>query len=131
MACPITYGGYKKCSAVAKMGDRLATIDKGRKLGELDTHVTQCNTQWPRPTFVPSGILIHPAAWPQQTWAENWGLCPFGGAGSPFSTIGPGPRPTSMIPSGILIHSAVRPQYTWAENWGTVSPFLGRSWVPI
>jgi len=24
----------------------------------------------PRPTFVPSGILIHPALWPQQTWAE-------------------------------------------------------------
>ena len=27
---------------------------------------------------MPSGILIHPAIWPQQTWAENWGLCPFG-----------------------------------------------------
>jgi len=25
------------------------------------------------PTSVPSGILIHPAVWPQQTWAENWG----------------------------------------------------------
>ena len=46
-----------------------------------------CNTMrpGPRPTFVPSGILIHPDVWPQQTWAENWrGLCPFrgGGAGS-------------------------------------------------
>ena len=36
----------------------------------------------PRPTSVPSGILIHPALWPQQTWTENWGeprwgqLCP-------------------------------------------------------
>jgi len=29
-------------------------------------------------TFIPSGILIHPAVWPQQTWAEKWGLlCPF------------------------------------------------------
>jgi len=27
----------------------------------------------PRPTFVPSGTLIHPAVWAQQTWAENWG----------------------------------------------------------
>ena len=35
----------------------------------------------PRPTFVPFGILIHPAVWPQQTWAENWGLCPFFGGG--------------------------------------------------
>ena len=39
---------------------------------------------WPRPTSVPSGILIHPDVWPQRTWTENWGLCPlFGGAGSP------------------------------------------------
>jgi len=30
---------------------------------------------------MPSAILIHPAVWPQQTWAENWGgrLCPFEG----------------------------------------------------
>jgi len=32
-----------------------------------------------RPTSLPSGILIRPAIWPQQIWAENWGgLCPFG-----------------------------------------------------
>jgi len=31
----------------------------------------------PRPTSVPSGILIHPAVWPQKTCAENWGLHPF------------------------------------------------------
>jgi len=23
--------------------------------------------------------LIHAAIWPQQIWAENWGLCPFWG----------------------------------------------------
>ena len=28
---------------------------------------------WPRFTSVPSGIMIHPAAWPKQTSAENWG----------------------------------------------------------
>jgi len=28
------------------------------------------------PTSLPSGILIHPAIWPQQIWAKNWGLCP-------------------------------------------------------
>ena len=27
----------------------------------------------PKPTSVPSGILIHPAISPQQIWAENWG----------------------------------------------------------
>jgi len=42
------------------------------------------NTMWPgtRPTSLPSGILIHPAIWPQQTWAENWGLRPLFGDGS-------------------------------------------------
>jgi len=36
---------------------------------------------WPgqRPTSISSGIPIHPAIWPLQTWAENWGLCPFVG----------------------------------------------------
>jgi len=27
----------------------------------------------PTTTYNPSGILIHPAVWPQQTWAENLG----------------------------------------------------------
>jgi len=60
-----------------------------------------------------SGILIHPAIWPQQIWAENWEMCPFrgAGAGSPCNTMWPGPRPTCM-PSFILIHLTVWPQYT-------------------
>jgi len=48
----------------------------------------------PRPTSVPSGILMHPAVWPQQTWAEKWGGCcaPFrGGAGFPSNTTSPRP----------------------------------------
>jgi len=52
------------------------------------------NTVWPGPrsTSVPSGLLIHPAVWPQQTWAENWGggcCAPFfgGRAGSPSNTV--------------------------------------------
>ena len=67
----------------------------------------------PRPTSLPSGILIHPSIWPQQIWGENWGLCPFrgGGAGSPSNTMWPGPRPTCM-PSFILIYPTVWPQYT-------------------
>jgi len=58
-------------------------------------------------------ILIHPAIWPQQIWAENWGdgLCPFEGrVGSSSNTMWPGPRPTS-VPSCILIHLTVWPQY--------------------
>ena len=76
-----------------------------------------------RPTSVPSGMLMHLAVWPQQTWAEDWRLCPFwrGGAGSPSNTMLPELRPTS-IPSGILIHPAIWPQRTWAENCG-MCPF--------
>jgi len=49
MTCPVFY--RRKCSAVAEMGDRLATIDMGQKVGaavplfgkgELDSHLTQC-----------------------------------------------------------------------------------------
>jgi len=70
----------------------------------------------PRPTSILSGILVHPAVWPQRTLAENWRLCPFreGGAGSPSNTMSPRLRPTS-VPSDILIHKAVWPQYTWAD----------------
>ena len=45
-------------------------------------------------------------------WAKKWGLlCALRGeAGSPFNTMWPEPRLTS-IPSGILIHPTVWPQY--------------------
>ena len=36
----------------------------------------------PNPTSVTSVILIHPAVWPQQTSAENWGCPLFAGRGS-------------------------------------------------
>jgi len=38
------------------------------------------NTKSPglRPTSAPSGILIHPAVWPQRTWTENGGCAPLG-----------------------------------------------------
>jgi len=77
------------------MGDHLATIDMGRKEGEAAVPLSgqrdgsASNTMWPGPrsTSIPSGILIHPAVWTQQTWAEKWGmLCPFlGRAGSPLT----------------------------------------------
>ena len=73
---------------------RLATIDMNRKLGAmliLGGDATPSNTMSPGPRFtsVPSGILIYPAVWSQQTWDKNWGLCPFwgGGAGSLSNNI--------------------------------------------
>jgi len=56
----------------------------GRKLGAmplLGEAVTPSNTTSPGPRFtsVPSGILIHPAVWPQQAWDKNWvGTVPLG-----------------------------------------------------
>jgi len=71
-------------------------------LGERSSHLTQCRLgRGPRPTSVPSGILIQPAISPQQTWAVNGGCVPLGGAGSPSNTMWPGPRPIS-VPSFIL-----------------------------
>jgi len=99
----------------------LATTDTGRKLGgsaalPLGGGVgSTSNTMLPglRPAFIPSGILIHPAVWPQETWAENWGRAPFYWRdGSPSNAVSLGPRPTSL-PSGILIYAAIWPQRIW------------------
>ena len=100
----------------------LDTINMGRKVGtsapifwgEPGPHLTQCCLGRGRPPYqLPSGIWIHLAVWPQHTWAKNRGrgCTPFGGAGSSFNIMWPGPRPT-FIPSGILIHPTVWPLYT-------------------
>jgi len=102
------------------MGDRLATIDTGRKLGagalfswgELDPHLTQCGLGRGL-HFESIGILIRRAVWPQQTGRTVGAAVPFLGRGAGFqsNTMSPGPRPT-FLPSGILIHPTVWPQYT-------------------
>jgi len=62
------------------------SIDIGRKAGDavllFRGGAGSHPTLWPgpRPTCIPSGILIHTTVWPKQTWAENWGLCHFGRA---------------------------------------------------
>jgi len=76
----------------------------------------------PRPTSMSSGILIHPAIWPQQIWADNWGLCPFGeGELGPHPTQG-GHRAEAYtcMPSFILSHPTVSPQYTSVTDRQTV-----------
>jgi len=60
-----------KCSAVAEIGDRLATIDRPKIGGSVlflrGGGGSPCNTMRPgsRPTFLPSGVLNHPAVRPQ------------------------------------------------------------------
>ena len=41
---------------------------------------------WAEATSVSSGILIHPAIWRQQTWADNWGSMPLWGELGPHLT---------------------------------------------
>ena len=83
-----------------------------------------------KPTSMSGIILIHPAVWPQLTWAENLrgrGSAPYfreGQRGPHLTQSRPGPRPTS-IPSGILTYAAIWPQRIWAENWAAV-PLWGR-----
>ena len=108
------------------MGNHLATTDMDQKLGGEAVPLfwrgagSPSNTMWPRlrPTSVPSAILIHPAIWPQWTWADNWELCPFfggRGAGFPSNAMSPGPRPT-FVPiafSPLLLSCRVSPHFDW------------------
>jgi len=210
-----------KCSAVARMGDRLATIDMGRKLGavplfgegELGSHLAQCGlgrglppcqvASWSMQPFNNNNnnnnqrqcLWCYPhdrghcesspgsfdecrlsARWlptlrpSQPTWAvsplingcydscppspfviisqpESWysfghnrhgpkigggALPPLLGSGarSPSNTMSRGLRPT-FLPSGILIHWAIWPQQIWAKNWGAVTLWGRGIWVPI
>ena len=74
-----------KSPAVAEIavGDHLATIDMGRKIrgcapfrGGVTGSSSNTMSPEPSPTTIPSGILIHPAVWPQRTRAEYWGAVP-------------------------------------------------------
>jgi len=61
-------------SAAAEIGDLLATIDMGQKVcvggavllwGGGARAPSNTVLPGPRPTCIPSGIVIHPAVWPQ------------------------------------------------------------------
>jgi len=53
-----------------------------------ESYRSPSNTKSPvmRPTFTPSGILIHPAVWPQRTWARKLGAVPLLGELGPHLT---------------------------------------------
>jgi len=72
--------------AVAKMGDRLATIDTGRKLGvcaplgeeEVGPHLTQYG-QGRDETYLPTKWHLDPSSvWPQQVMPKIGGCAPLG-----------------------------------------------------
>jgi len=86
------------------------------------------NTMWPgpRPTSVPSGILVHPAVWLQYMGQKVGAAVPpplFGMMGPHLTQcrLGQGQPPYQ------LIQPAVWPQQTWAENCGAVPLFVGEA----
>ena len=127
-----------KGSAVAEMGDCLATIVMGRKVGSAmplfwgaqqvgDPAPPPSNTMWPgpRPTSVPNGTLIHPAIWPHNGRVPKWGgelLCLFWGVGE----LGPHLTQCGLgrgLPPYQVAHWSNQPfgHNKWAENCG--APF--------
>jgi len=59
----------------------MAKTDMGQNLGDvplggLAESTIDTMLPGPRPTTVASDILVHPAIWPKQTWAEYWGAVP-------------------------------------------------------
>ena len=101
----------------------LATMDMGRKLGAVPLlgrgARSPSSAMWPgpRPTFIPNGILIHPAVWPQGPNIFFWG----GGSATfwegelePHLTQCRLDQGTSLsLPSAILIHPVV-----WQKRYG-------------
>jgi len=106
----------------------------GPKIAEGKGTGSPSNTKspGPRPTSIPSDILIHAPFGRNRYGPKIGGLCPFrgGGAGSPLNTIWPGSRPTCM-PSFILIRPTIWPQYTvtdrQADRTGQRSDSIGRT----
>ena len=102
-----------KSSAVAEMGDRSHNRHRPKSgwglclffWAELGPHRTQYRLDWGLPPYQVASWYIQPFCHTRH--GPKIGLCSlFGGAGSPSSTMWPGPRPTSM-PSAILIHPAI------------------------
>ena len=112
-----------KSSAVVEMGDRLATIDTGRKVGgmcrflgeELGLHLTQSRVCRGLPPYQVNLKPLNRLATTDMGRKLGRAVPLLLGvrveARSPSNTVWPGPRPT-CIPSGILDHSTVWPQYT-------------------
>jgi len=76
-------GAYTSLASVIFIHLVVSPNRHGQKIGGLCPFLGggsgfPCDTMSPgqRPTSIPSGILIHPAIWPQRTCVKNWGLYP-------------------------------------------------------
>jgi len=91
---------------------------------------------WPglRSASLPSGVFIHPAVWPQETWAKK-----LGGVGVPFLGVAAVSIEHKVAWAEAYLQTkwqldASRRLATikWAENWGGSAPvFVEGSWIPI
>jgi len=85
---------------------------------------------------MPSAILIHPAVWPQQTWAENLGgSVPFFGEGNrgphlTWSRLGRGPPQYIKWHLDLCSHLSATDM---GQKLGVrgCAPLREGSWVPI
>jgi len=129
-------GDANKSSTVAEMGDRLATIDIGRKKGAavplFGGSCTPSNTMWPgsRSTSVPSGILIHSAVWSQHGPKIEGAVPLWGGELGPHLTQC---RLRRRLPPYIKWHLYPSSRLATADMGRKFGgAYFGRSsWVPI
>jgi len=100
----------------------------GLKVG--DVPLFQSNTMSPgsRPTSVPSGILIHPAVRPQQTWAKIAGKWVFleGGAVFQSNTLWHGPEVYPYQVASLSIQPKIGGGYCAPFGGGEVGPYLAQ-----
>jgi len=131
---------YLDASRYLDASSRLATIEMGKKLGrgapalfwwgELGPHLAQCGVDQGPPLCQVPSWLIHPAVWPQWTWAENWA----GGSPVPFSGRGElGPHLTQgrlgwVLPLYQVASWSIQPfgYNRYGPKIGGCAPFWGR-----
>jgi len=111
----------------------------GRKMGAVPFGGSNTmSTPGPRPTSLPSGILMQPTFWPQQTWAENWlgavvaVAMPYWGAGSACNTVWPGRAEVYLYTNWHLgPYSRLDKHNRHGPKTAAVPPFWRGSWVSI
>jgi len=126
--CCAAASGLHKSSAVAEMGDRLATIDMGRKMlcpfpwgSCMGPRLTKCRLIRGLPPYQVYPDLSSRLATIDVGQKVRWVLCPFLlGSLVPSNILWPGPRPSCSYLrtiSGILIRPTVWPYYSNVTDW--------------
>jgi len=98
--------------------------------GDL-VHITQCRLGRGLATTVPSGILIHPAVWPQHMGRKVGILCaPFRGGGELGPHLTQGRLGRGLPPYKVASWSIRLATVQMGRKWGCCAPFLYRARSP-